>query len=155
MNPGVSSSHWGLQAALWLLLGPVAPSMVNEHFGTSGSSELYPLGPWKLLCPLRGSLGTTPPSANITKFHGHTCDLVLIMRQPSWPLAWRLCSWVEKFASCWSQLGWWWRLSHGGCLEAQGLSPGQRSTAPGRGETEHELDPTQKLKLMGRSGRDA
>lgn len=25
----------------------------------------------------------------------------------------------------------------------------------GRGETEHELDPTQKLKLMGRGGQDA
>lgn len=36
--------------------------------------------------------------------------------------------------------------------EAQGLSPGQRPTATGRGETEHELDPTQKLKPMGGVG---
>ena len=39
--------------------------------------------------------------------------------------------------------------------EAQGLSPGRRPTAMARGETEHELDPTQKLKPMGRGGRDA
>ena len=161
MNPGVSSSHWSPQAALWLLLGQVAPSMVNEHFGMSGSSELYPLGPWKPLCPLRGSLGTTPPSASITKFHGHAYDLVLIMRHPSWPLAWRLCPWVGRFVSCWFQLGWWWRPSPGGCLghrgdnRGTGAEPRSETHSHGQRRNGAWTWPNTEAEADGRGGRDA